>query len=136
MGKRCAAGKYTAAVLHEMGKSGHNAVAQMWRESGLQWSEFLAPDTAVEDFLLSNKLEWTTAGGGDLGGDLGELNDDRLGKEIAKVLESNRKSNETLFDWIEKHYKARLSTPSFIRVLTTVVSTLMKEGVLNLALQC
>merc|ERR1739838_1285736 len=48
MGKRCAAGKYTAAVLHEMGKSGHNAVAQMWRESGLQWSEFLAPDTAVE----------------------------------------------------------------------------------------
>jgi len=136
MGKRCAAGKYTAAVLHEMGKSGHNVVAQMWRESGLNWSDFLAPDTTMEDFLISNKLEWTTAGGGDLGGDTGELNDDRLGKEIAKVLESNRKSNETLFDWIEKHCKARLSTPSFIRVLTTVVIESVIDGIGGPTYQC
>merc|ERR1712025_462635 len=59
LGERCAAGKYAAAVLHEMGKSGHIAVAKMWRESGLQWSDFLTPDTNVEEFLLSNKLEWT-----------------------------------------------------------------------------
>lgn len=128
MGKRCAAGKYTAAVLHEMGKSGHNPVAQLWRQSGLQWSDFLTSDTSVDEFLLSNKLEWTTTGG-DIGEDMGELSDESLGKEIAKVLASNRKSNDTLFDWIEKHCSARLSTPSFIRVLTTVVMESVIDGI-------
>lgn len=136
MGKRCAAGKYTAAVLHEMGKSGHLAVAKMWRESGLQWSDFLPADTSVEEFLLSNKLEWTVAPGGDLGEDVGELSEESMGKEIAKVLDSNRKSNETLFDWIEKHCSARLTTPSFIRVLTTVVIESVIDGIGGPTNQC
>jgi len=132
LGKRCAAGKYAAAVLHEMGKSGHIAVAKMWRESGLQWSDFLTPDTSVEEFLLSNKLEWTVEGqSGDdglndnVGGD---LSDDSLGREIRKVLESNRKSNDTLFDWIEKHCSAKLSSLPFIRVLTTKVIESVIDG--------
>jgi len=132
LGKRCAAGKYAAAVLHEMGKSGHIAVAKMWRESGLQWSDFLTPDTSVEEFLLSNKLEWTVDGqSGDDGLNDnvgGELSDDSLGREIRKVLESNRKSNDTLFDWIEKHCSAKLSSLSFIRVLTTKVIESVIDG--------
>ena len=32
-----------------------------------------------------------------------------------------RESNDTLFDWIEKHCSAKLYTSTFIRVLTTVV---------------
>jgi len=134
MGKRCAAGKYTAAIVHEMGKSGHLGVAKMWRESGLQWSDFLPADTSVEEFLLSNKLEWVVATGGDLEG--GELSEESMGKEIAKVLDSNRKSNETLFDWIEKHCSARLSTPSFIRVLTTVVIESVIDGIGGPTNQC
>jgi len=129
LGERCAAGKYAAAVLHEMGKSGHIAVAKMWRESGLQWSDFLTPDTNVEEFLLSNKLEWTVEGQGGDGGDVGgELSDDSIGREIRKVLEANRKSNDTLFDWVEKHCSSKLSSPSFIRVLTTVVIESVIDG--------
>ena len=47
-----------------------------------------------------------------------------------------RKSNETLFDWIEKHCKARLSTPSFIRVLTTVVIESVIDGIGGPTYQC
>ena len=90
MGKRCASAKYVAAVLHEIVKSGQNNVTKMWSDSGLQWSDLLAPDTKVEEFLLSNKLEWTVAAAGDLGGDTTELSDETLGKELLRVLESNR----------------------------------------------
>jgi len=136
MGKRSAAGKYTAAVLHEMGKSGHHPVAQMWRESGLQWSDFLAPDTSVEDFLQSNKLEWTTAGGIDLSSEAGEISDEKLSKEIVRVLESNRKNNDQLFDWIDLHCTARLGTASFIRVLTTAVIESVIDGIGGPTNQC
>jgi len=128
LGKRCAAGKYAAAVVHEMGKSGHTGVAKMWRESGLHWSDFLTPDTSVEEFLLSNKLEWVVAGGESVVAGA-ELSDDSIAREINKVLQSNRKSNETLFDWIENHCSAKKSTPSFIRVLTTVVIESVIDGV-------
>jgi len=135
LGKRCAAGKYAAAVLHEMGKSGHGAVAKLWKDSGLKWSDFLSADTSEEEFLLSNKLEWTVEGG-DSGDDVGELTEESMGREIAKVLESNRKSNETLFDWIEKHCSAKLTTPSFIRVLTTVVIESVIDGIGGPTTQC
>merc|ERR1712013_213008 len=76
--------------------------------------------------------EWTVDGqSGDDGlGDHvgGELSDDSLGREIRKVLESNRKSNDTLFDWIEKHCSAKLSSLSFIRVLTTKVIESVIDG--------
>ena len=52
-------GKYLAAVLHEMGKSGEGRVVSLLQDSGLQWSHFLGPDMAVDQFLRDNKLEWT-----------------------------------------------------------------------------
>ena len=59
LSKRCAAGKYVAAVLHEMSKSGQSPVLELWRDSGLQWSDFIgeeASGVSVETFLADNKL--------------------------------------------------------------------------------
>ena len=39
-----------------------------------------------------------------------------------------RKSNDTLFDWIEKHCSAKLSSLPFIRVLTTKVIESVIDG--------
>ena len=78
LGKRCAAGrithsdnnhkyisdliifpgKYVSAVLHEMAKSGQAQAAALWSSSGLRWSDFLQ-ETALDQFLRDNSLEWT-----------------------------------------------------------------------------
>jgi len=52
-----------------------------------------------------------------------------LGKEIVEVLDSDKESNKTLLDWIEKHCSTRLTNPSFIRVLTTAVIESSLSGV-------
>ena len=36
---------------------GELAVAEMWRNSGLQWSSFV-PSSEVHTFLCDGKLEW------------------------------------------------------------------------------
>merc|ERR1719192_3098847 len=62
LGEKCAAGKYVAAVLHEMSKSGQPPVRLLWRESHLEWSDFISEEVSgvsVEKFLADNKLEWT-----------------------------------------------------------------------------
>merc|ERR1719357_620632 len=115
-GKYSAAGKYVVAVLQEMGRSGHIPVIQLWRQSGLQWIDFLSDESSVEEFLLHNKLEWILASG-ESGEDIEDWNEERLRKEMSKVLKCNRESNDTLFDWIEEHCSAKLNTSTFIRVL-------------------
>ena len=88
LGKKCAAGKYVAAVLHEMSKSGQPPVLELWRDSGLQWSDFIceeASDVSVEKFLADNKLEWTLQAT-----DLSEITPQRFSTEIARILGSNK----------------------------------------------
>merc|ERR1712088_891470 len=58
-GAKCAAGKYAAAILNEMGKQGHSTVAAAWSESGLSWAEFLPSATEVDQFVADNSVEWT-----------------------------------------------------------------------------
>ena len=87
--KCSAAGKYVVAVLQEMGRSGHIPVSQLWRQSGLQWIDFLSDETSVEDFLERHNLEWIVASG-DSGEDIEDLNEERLRKEMKQVLECNR----------------------------------------------
>ena len=88
LGKKCAAGKYVAAVLHEMSKSGQSPVLELWRDSGLQWSDFICEETSgvsVEKFLADNKLEWTLQAT-----NLSEITPQRLSMEIARILGSKK----------------------------------------------
>ena len=83
------AGKYVVAILQEMGRSGHIPVIQLWRQSGLQWIDFLSDETSVEDFLVRYNLEWIVASG-DSGEVIEDLNEQRLRKEMKQVLDCNR----------------------------------------------
>jgi len=114
LARKCAAGKYLAAVLHEMGKSGEGRVVSLLRDSGLQWSQFLGPDMSVEQFLRDNKLEWTQQAPS-----ASEMTSDRLASEISLLLKS--KNNDAVFEWIDSHCSDKLSSPVFIRILTTTV---------------
>jgi len=118
LGKKCAAGKYVAAVLHEMSKSGQSPVLELWRDSGLQWSDFICEGTSsvsVEKFLADNKLEWTLQAT-----NLSEITPQRLSMEIARILGSKKSSND-LIEWIDTHCSDRLEQSTFIRDLTTAV---------------
>ena len=85
LGKRCAAGKYVAAVLHEMSKTGQQSVLQLWTSSGLNWADFLSADVTVEVFLNDNKLEWTNQAA-----DLSGVSSEIFSTEVARILGTNK----------------------------------------------
>ena len=85
LGKRCAAGKYVAAVLQEMSKTGQQPVLQLWTSSGLSWADFLSADVTVEVFLNDNKLEWTNQAA-----DLSGVSSEIFSTEVARILGTNK----------------------------------------------
>merc|ERR1719282_1785407 len=123
LARKCAAGKYLAAVLQEMGKSGESRVVSLLQDSGLQWSHFLSPDTSVEQFLRDNKLEWTQQAPSN-----SQMTNERLASEISLLLKSNR-DNDAVFEWIDSHCSDKLSSPIFIRILTTTVVESCIDGI-------
>lgn len=131
LGKKCAAAKYVAAVLHEMSRSGQQHVLVLWRDSGLDWSDFISCDVSVDVSLTDNKLEWilqTT--------DLSDVTPHRLSMEIRRILDSNKNSNDSLFDWIDTHCSDKLEEATFIRDLTTAVVESCIDGIGGPFSQC
>ena len=85
LGKKCAAGKYVAAVLHEMSKSGQKHVLALWSSSGLSWADFISSEVSVEVFLTDNKLEWTNQAA-----DLSGVSSEKFSTEVARILGTNK----------------------------------------------
>lgn len=134
MGRKCAGGKYVAAVLHQMAKQGHASVARSWQESGLSWEEFLGPDIDKEEFLRSNKLEWTQVAGSE--NDNRELSEEIVRTEISKILSANKKSNDRLCDWLDTHLGKRMKQSRIIRILVTCVAEDCIDGLGGPTNQC
>jgi len=131
MGEKCAAGKYVGAVLTEMSKSGQQQVLHLWRDSGLDWSEFISSDVTVEVFLADNKLEWTLQAP-----ELSTVAPPRLSMEITRLLDLNKNSNNALIDWIDTNCSDKLEDPTFIRDLTTAVVESCIDGIGGPTSQC
>jgi len=56
-------GKYLSSVLNKMGKSaGHLKVKKLWRDSGLDWPDFLDNVGTIQVFVQVHKLEWLGLG--------------------------------------------------------------------------
>ena len=85
LGKRCAGGKYVAAVLHEMSKSGQQHVLALWSTSGMTWEDFISSDVSVDVFLTDNKLEWTNQAA-----DLSGVSSEIFSTEITRILSTNK----------------------------------------------
>ncbi|XP_076315206.1 eukaryotic translation initiation factor 4 gamma 1-like isoform X2 [Tachypleus tridentatus] len=122
------AGKLLSAVLHAAaGKLGSVKVGELWKKSGLQWTEFLSFGQSVDKFVEENKLGFTVS-------ETKPLPDDHLSMEQIKekldfLLQKKKSTNEDILDWIEIHVgEERSKTPQFIRVLITAVVENAIEG--------
>jgi len=122
LGKTSAAGKYCAAILQEMGRSDQSQVSSLWAASGLQWTDFLQ-EAAVDQFIADHKLEWTMQAS-----DAGEMTSERIERELRTLLKSN-KDNEAVCSWIAGHCEDKVGSPTFIRLVTTVVVESCIDGI-------
>jgi translation initiation factor 4G len=130
------AGKYAAAVLHCMGKTGHVRVAEMWRENNLQWTSFLSKEQNVEEFVKSNKLEFTLGDGSTATTKNSAMPEDQVRAKITEILASHKSSNEELFDWIDTTMGDRAKSLPFIRTLVTCVAESSIDGIGGPGSQC
>jgi len=145
-GAKCAAGKYAAALLNEMGKQGHSTVAAAWSDSGLSWAEFLPAATEVDQFVADNHVEWTLAPvaaptNAAAPADLATVKPQKqdIEKELARVLRESdaSKKNEPVIDWLDANVgRAEVQTPEMIRLLTTVVAESVIDGIGGPTNQC
>jgi translation initiation factor 4G len=120
------AGKLAAAVLHSMStKLGHVRVGEMWRQSELEWRQFV-PGEQVEGFVASNKLEFTTEAAVAHPSAYHDPNSETPIESIASNLRQRllgkTKNNEEIFDWVDVTLGPRSKEHSFIRVLMEVVA--------------
>ncbi|XP_013777285.1 eukaryotic translation initiation factor 4 gamma 3-like [Limulus polyphemus] len=123
------AGKLLSAVLHVAAeKLGSIKVGELWRTSGLQWKDLLKPGENVDEFIQTNKLEFTL-NDSEPQPDT-SLSNEAIKKELNFLLQKKKANNEEILDWIEAHIGEKRSKDSqFIRVLvTTLVESAIEEN--------
>ncbi|XP_076365221.1 eukaryotic translation initiation factor 4 gamma 3-like isoform X2 [Tachypleus tridentatus] len=115
------AGKLLSAVLHvAAGKLGSIKVGELWRTSGLQWKDLLAPRENIDEFIQTNKLQFTV-NDSEPQPDT-NLSNEAIKKELNFLLQKKKANNEEILDWIEAHIgEERSKDPQFIRVLVTAL---------------
>jgi len=123
------AGVLVAAVLHDASQRlGHIKVGELWRQSKLQWSDFLAASDDTQKFLHDNKLEFTVASG-EPHPITRSLSVENIMDQLRELLSKKSADNEEVFDWIEANVgEAKSKEPKFIRALMTEVCASAIEG--------
>ncbi|GFU09861.1 eukaryotic translation initiation factor 4 gamma 3 [Nephila pilipes] len=112
------AGKLVSAILHcAAKKKGTIKLGEVWRESGLQWTDFLGSDTNVNEFVQKHKLEFTVSPTKIRPKTQMSIEDI---KKHLLVLFEKQEENEEIFDWIDANVSDN-ADPNFIRALVTVV---------------
>lgn len=120
------AGKLMSELLHIMlNKQGSKRVSQLWKSSGLNWSDFLNESENITEFIKQNKLE-CTVNKNDNQLPLENLSYDKMKEKLDSYLKKNA-DNETIFDWIDAHIEEKGS--EFIRALTTSLVENAIDGV-------
>lgn len=109
-----------AEILHNASHQlGHRKVGELWRSSGLQWSDFMKKEE-VDKFIKEKKLEFT------LSDDAPQPNPEKISiariKEELNLLLTPKAKNEEIFDWIDVNVPEEMTKQSpFIRALMTAV---------------
>ncbi|GFY43048.1 eukaryotic translation initiation factor 4 gamma 3 [Trichonephila inaurata madagascariensis] len=112
------AGKLVSAILHCAAKrKGTIKLGEVWRESGLQWTDFLGNETNVGEFIKKHKLEFTVSP--TKVRPKTQISIEEIKKHLMSLLEKSVE-NEEIFDWIDANVSDNVD-PHFIRALVTVV---------------
>ncbi|XP_028663587.1 eukaryotic translation initiation factor 4 gamma 3-like isoform X5 [Erpetoichthys calabaricus] len=119
------AGVLFSEILHLLCKQmSHRKVGAMWRDSGLNWKDFLQEDEDVQNFISKQKLEYTISDCSSPTEALSkkELSPEELMQQLEKLLLEDMATDEQIFDWVEANLEeSQMSSPPFLRALMTAV---------------
>ncbi|XP_037538145.1 eukaryotic translation initiation factor 4 gamma 1a isoform X2 [Nematolebias whitei] len=97
-------------------------VGTLWRETGLNWKDFLPSDEDVNKFVTDQKVEFTTEETETK--DVGKkkvLSREEMSKELDRLLE-DKANNQRIRDWIEANLdEQQTASNQFVRALMTSV---------------
>ncbi|MBN3307711.1 IF4G3 factor, partial [Amia calva] len=126
------AGKLFSDILHLLCKQmSHRKVGALWRDSGLNWADFLPEGEDVYNFISDEKLQFTISHCSSPTEALSkrELSPEDLNKQFEKLLLEDIASDEQIFDWVEANLdESQMSSPAFLRALMTAVCKAAVKG--------
>ncbi|XP_051531159.1 eukaryotic translation initiation factor 4 gamma 3-like isoform X2 [Myxocyprinus asiaticus] len=112
-------------ILHLLCKQmSHRKVGDLWRESGLNWGDFLPEGEDLNDFISQQKLEFTMSDCCSISTAPDKLNLtlEELFQRLEHLLLEDMASDEQIFDWVEANLdESQMSSSSFLRALMTAI---------------
>ncbi|XP_013881883.1 eukaryotic translation initiation factor 4 gamma 1 [Austrofundulus limnaeus] len=97
----------------------HKKAGTMWRESGLQWTDFLPEDVDINKFVTEQNVEFTL--GDESEKSRKEMSSAELTKQLDRLIQ-DKANNQRVFDWVEANLdEQHTSSNMFVRVLMTCI---------------
>ncbi|XP_034170013.2 eukaryotic translation initiation factor 4 gamma 3 isoform X3 [Pangasianodon hypophthalmus] len=119
------AGILMAEILHLLCKQmGQKKVGSLWREAGLNWSDFLSEEQELQSFISEQKLQFTLSdcSSAHSAPPMHTLTPDELHRHLERLLLEDLASDEQIFDWVEANVdESQMSSSPFLRALMTAV---------------
>ncbi|CAK6962233.1 eukaryotic translation initiation factor 4 gamma 3-like [Scomber scombrus] len=119
------AGIFISEVLHILCKqTSHRTVVGLWKESGLNWTDFLPEGEDVQAFISQQKLQFILSedSNPDTAPSKRILSPEELSRQLERLLLKDMASNTQIFDWVEGNLdESQMSSASFQRALMTAV---------------
>lgn len=119
------AGILFSEILHLLCKQmSHRKVGSLWRDSELNWADFIPETEDVHSFITEHKLDFTVSDGSNPTEALSKrtLLPDELNKQLEKLLLEDMAGDEQIFDWVEANLdESEMSSSPFLRALMTAV---------------
>ncbi|KAL0978498.1 hypothetical protein UPYG_G00171280 [Umbra pygmaea] len=119
------AGVLFSEILHILCKQmSHRKVGNLWRESGLSWTDYLPEGEDVQNFISEQKLQFTEmdSPGGETALPGLALSPEGLSRHLERLLLEDMASDEQIFDWVEANLdESQMSSYPFLRALMTAV---------------
>ncbi|KAI7795113.1 eukaryotic translation initiation factor 4 gamma 3 isoform X1 [Triplophysa rosa] len=112
-------------ILHLLCKQmSHRKVGDLWRDSGLNWGNFLPEGEDLTAFISQQKLEFTLSdcSTNSLVPDKISLSPEEFLRQLENLLLEDMTNDEQIFDWIEANLdESQMSSYMFLRALMTAV---------------
>uniref|UniRef100_A0A665XDA9 Eukaryotic translation initiation factor 4 gamma, 3a n=1 Tax=Echeneis naucrates TaxID=173247 RepID=A0A665XDA9_ECHNA len=119
------AGILISEILHLLCKHmSHRTVASSWRESCLNWTDFLTEGEDVQAFISQQKLQFIQLDSCSPEAALSKriLSPEELRRQLERLLLEDMASDEQIFDWVEANLdESQMSSSPFLRALMTAV---------------
>ncbi|XP_077412357.1 eukaryotic translation initiation factor 4 gamma 1a isoform X2 [Vanacampus margaritifer] len=125
------AGTLLVQILHLLCKGmTRSKVGALWKEAGLNWSDFLSKNEDVNKFVTEQKVEFTTGEEQESKESTKKpLSGDELRQELDRLFR-DKASDQRVKDWVEANLDEQQSSSNqFVRALMTAVCQLAITGV-------